>query len=93
MDRGQIGLFKLLVKHTSECHVLTLGTPFRIAVLPRQVGGPERDEHVEYGPANNEVVVEHHNGRHDDHAVTEATKQGTEPLINCHGTQSGILPE
>lgn len=72
---------------------LTCGAPFGFAVLPGQVVDAERHEHVEDGPADYQIVVQHHDGGHDDHAVAEASKQWTETPVDSHWTEGCVLTE
>jgi len=71
---------------------LTLCAPSGLAILPRKHRG-KRGEHVEDGPGDDQVVVEHHNGGDQDHAGTQSSEERAEPAIDGHGTQGGVLTE
>lgn len=72
--------------------LLTDCTPLRFAILPRE-DAAEGGEHVEDGPRDDEVVVEHDNGRHDDHSIAQAPEQRTEFLVDGDGPEAGVLTE
>lgn len=66
--------------------------PGRIAGLPRKFTS-QGCEHIKYGPGDDEVIVEHDNGRHDDHAVSQASKERAELLVDCHRAETCVLTE
>jgi len=70
--------------------LLTLCTPFGLAILPRQLGA-KRGEHIENGPGNYEIIIQHNNGRNDNHAGAQTTKEWTESTIDGHWTKCSIL--
>lgn len=66
--------------------------PRSIAILPRQLGA-QRRKHVEYRPSDDHIVVEHNDGRHNDHADAESLEQRTKSLVHGNRTERRVLAE
>ena len=72
-------------------YILTHSAPL-VAFLPGQ-NAVKRGKHVKDRPGDYEIVIQHDNSRHDNHAIAQTSKQWAEFLVDGYRSQICILAE